>query len=551
MRRLAGIISLILCTFSTGCRTGSKNESSVLEIEAAPTYDDQVYAEQIKNMVIDYYKATDAAKLETRKKFYELTDGLQKSARLKNTLRVLLSTAGKVKKNKTFQQMAPDDREDLVTQLAAAIGAESLFRKEGSGYRSWNIVSSEMLTQVATTNFQPGGPGTPSALRNDDFISELSELTKTTFHDYRNSKILVDGPASFKERERLIDGAKKRIWVSSWAFYDDETGVAYAAKLVKAAKRGIDVRIMVDGLVANRKFADQTSKSLQKAGVQLMPWVHRDKKFFGMHRKMLLVDSKAMIIGGMNFGDVNSHRGSINPLQQSRDTDLYAEGHIVLQAEKVFATAWNLGISVLPVVGRLKPIMGAGGAPAKSTGSRMAILDHEPSNNAGDAIYLATLKAIQGASERIYIENAYYIATPAVELALVEAARRGVKVVVLTNSSESVDEATLIRPIYRGLPKLVNAGVEVYLFKGATLQSKFMVVDRSFGWIGSYSLHPRSFRMESEVVAAFADPKLGRSMSEVFEADIKLAQKVTRVDQVQIPQVFVSDLAEAFFFDQL
>lgn len=551
IRRLAAGSLVLTFAVSTGCKPRGDEASTTRSAGSGAVSADQA-ASEIKEMVKEYYRATaDDQRIAIRDRFYVLADDLQRSGRLKESLRILLTTAGRVFQNSTFGEMTDEKRNDLVNQLDLAIGSELEFRRPGSGYKPWNVVSSEMLSQVASTNFPPAGPGTPSRLNEEAFLQELSDLANAPFVGFKSARILVDGPASFSERERLIDSAKKRIWVSSWAFYDDETGKPFAQKLIAAKKRGIDVRVMVDGLTAKQKFADEAAKSMESGGVQVMFWLHKEKKYFGMHRKLMLVDSKTMVIGGMNFGDEYSHRGSSDPKHHWRDTDMLVEGPAVLQAEKMFASAWNYGISSHPAPGSVKPIMGANGAAPAKTGARMALIDHEPAKGLSDPVYLATLKAIEGATESVYVHNAYYIATPAIEHALAEAARRGVKVALITNSSDSIDLPSLIRPIYRGLPKLYKAGVEVYLQQGATLHAKSMVVDRTFGWIGSYNLHPRSHRIDSEMIAAFADRTLGNKAAAIFENDMKKAKKVKDVSEIEIPEVFISDLAEAFFFDQL
>jgi cardiolipin synthase len=551
IRRFAAGSLVLAFAVSTGCKSRSDDASTSKSVQSQSIGPEEA-ASQIREMIREYYRAaTDAQRIAVRDRFFTLAYDLQSSGKFKETLRQLLATAGRVFGKSTFGEMTEDQRNDLVNQLDLAIGSELEFRRPGSGYKPWNTVSGDMMSQVASVNFPPAGPGTPSRLNDEAFLQELSDLANAPFVSFSNARVLVNGPASFSERDRLIDGAKKRIWVSSWAFYDDETGKPFAEKLIAAKKRGIDVRVMVDGLTAKQKFADEAAKSMETGGVPVLFWLHKEKKYFGMHRKVMMVDSKAMIIGGMNFGNEYSHRGSTDPKKHWRDTDLYIEGGAVQQTEKMFAAAWNYGLNSHPAPGSLKPIMGAGGAAPVSSGPRMAIIDHEPAKGLNDTVYLATLKAIEGATQTVYVHNAYYIATPAIENALAAAARRGVRVVLITNSSDSVDVPSLIRPIYRGLPKLYKAGVEIYLHRGSTLHSKTMVVDRTFGWIGSYNLHPRSHRIDSEMVAAYADKTLGNSAATIFEEDMKKSQKVTDVKEVEIPAVFISDLAEAFFFDQL
>lgn len=320
----------------------------------------------------------------------------------------------------------------------------------------------------------------------------------------------------------------------TWAFYDDETGWETAKKLVSRHNEGLDVQVVVDEQVGSRNPHSETLKYMEENGVRVIHWRNKDEPYQGQHRKIMVVDGESAVVGGLNPGNCYSHMGPADG-QKWRDTDVLLKGPAVADCERIFAS----------VCGREEnpPVPGVEG------NARVAAVNHVPGADA--SIMLATMKAIQGASESVDIENAYFIQTPGLKQVILDALERGVHVRIFTNSAESVDEQIVSAPILRSLPELIQAGAEVYIKKGDTLHSKFMVVDGMYSSIGSYNLHPRSERYEGEVTLNILDTETASNLTDAFEKDIAVATRVTSADQISVPQNIMTIIPERYFFDQL
>jgi phosphatidylserine/phosphatidylglycerophosphate/cardiolipin synthase-like enzyme len=166
-------------------------------------------------------------------------------------------------------------------------------------------------------------------------------------------------------------------------------------------------------------------------------------------------------------------------------------------------------------------------------------------------ILQAYLQLITGASEELLIANAYFIPTPVIKAALMDAARRCVAVTLVTNSPDTNDlpEISLVgRGYYQELlsvnesPEVRNcenpgAGLRIWEWIGTrpgdpnpqgTMHSKFAVADRRVSLVGSYNLDPRSERLNSETALVFDNDRLSRSLAEVIvESDLSYAVEVT------------------------
>ncbi len=441
--------------------------------------------------------------------------------------------------------MPAEKRALYAAQFAFMVGAEL----EGAGripgtkpFEPWDDMARRQTALVAASAFAPRGPGQASLFAEPGFVKEYEALTGAAFTDDNSATPLIDGPASFKVRFGLMRKAKKSIHIQSWAFYDDATGNAAADLLIAKKREGLDVKIMVDGKTTAAHGAAVLAR-MSAAGIEIVLFNDAARKYDGLHTKILLVDGVHAIVGGMNFGDDYSHMGAG---KKWRDTDLYYRGRVVGQTARFMAALWNAQITAqnLPF-GLMNPL-----AVRPAAGkARMSFLADDPEGEA--TIMLAYLKAISGASTVINIENAYLITMPQLRTALLAALKRGVKVNILTNSAESIDEPIIIAPILASLPELIAAGATVALKRGDTVHSKFMTVDGLFSIVGSFNLHPRSIRYEFELIMSTLDPRVAAKLDRAFAADMALATPVTDPAALAIPDSPLTRIVRRYLFNQL
>ncbi|MDD5301686.1 MAG: phosphatidylserine/phosphatidylglycerophosphate/cardiolipin synthase family protein [Elusimicrobia bacterium] len=441
--------------------------------------------------------------------------------------------------------MPAEKRAAYAAQFAFMVGAEL----EGAGripgtkpFETWDDMSRRQLAEVAASAFAPRGPGEASLFAEPGFVKEYEALAGAAFTDGNSAKPLIDGPASFKVRFGLMRKAKKSIHIQSWAFYDDATGNAAADLLIAKKTEGLDVKIMVDGKTASQHGAAVLAR-MAAAGIEIVLFNDAARKYDGLHTKILLVDGAHAIVGGMNFGDDYSHMG---PGPKWRDTDLYYRGRAVGQTARFMAALWNAQVAAQGLPHGLMTPMAVLPASGKA---RMSFLADGPEGEA--TIMLAYLKAIAGASTVINIENAYLITMPQLRAALLGALRRGVKVNILTNSAESIDEQIVIAPILASLPELIAAGATVGLKRGDTVHSKFMTVDGLFSIVGSFNLHPRSIRYEFELIVSALDPRLAAGLDRAFAADMAAATPVADPAALAIPDSPLTRIVRRYLFNQL
>ncbi|NCN26570.1 phosphatidylserine/phosphatidylglycerophosphate/cardiolipin synthase family protein [bacterium] len=478
---------------------------------------------------------------EFKKMLGHVAQSLQNEEKLEPNIRKVFSIAEKA--GKLPPDLKPEQKEFVISMLLNAIQAELQQRgydEHQRNYETWEQLSQRLNGEIESLGITGAG------VQSDHFWKTHAVQTNTTHHKASKAEILVDGPASFAKRGELIDSAKKEILIMSWSIEDDETGEWLKQKLLKKISQGVSVKVMVDGQTAKRPGYKMVLQQLEEAQIEVIRWISTDssREFDGQHRKYMIVDGESLVGGGLNHGNHYSHMG---PKEGHfwRDTDLSFEGPAVQATRNQFVELWNEQISGTLHADRT-PLEAN---TLSTTGQRnMSVVNHIAGQ--GENILRSIVLAIEAAERQVLIENAYFIVDPVVERALTRSLARGVKVVIATNSAESIDEPTVTRPILKSLNKLFEVGASIYTKPGKleTLHSKVMAVDNHYAWVGSQNLHPRSYRYEGEVIFVSSSPTFVSKVNAMLRNDFESFIPMTEAFDVEESDLL--DFQEELFFDQ-
>ena len=431
-------------------------------------------------------------------------------------------------------------QETLASSIEAVVKMRGLTSdSKKNAYIEWSKLSEKMQAKL------------------DQSQSEnLLQFSGSRWLKTENAEFLIDGPASFAKRESLMSQAESSINILTWSVYDDVTGTELADQMLalKSKNRKLKIRIIIDGQVARGAGRNAQLIRMQNGGVEVVHWFNPENTYMGQHRKMVIIDNKHLIAGGLNYGDVYSHKNPDLKVARWRDTDIYLQGAGAEEGNQLFTKIWNQQLSQQKDLkySKMRPSNQRSGQD--KSGIEVSVLDHDPNSSAeGSSIMMTILKSIRSARTTIDIQNAYIILFPALKTELQNAIKRNVRVRILTNSSKSVDEPIVSIPILRSVLDFVKMGAEVYVKKGATLHSKLIIVDSEFSMIMSYNLHPRSERVEGEMAIAVKDPRFAGNLSQVFNADVseEKAQHIIQESDLIFPSSPVAIPTLRLFFDML
>ena len=339
--------------------------------------------------------------------------------------------------------------------------------------------------------------------------------------------LLRDGPSTYAALLRAIDGAKRRIDMESYQF-DTRAAPIFAAALIHKARQNVAVHLIYDSwgsMSQDSALFDQ----MREAGVQVLPYnpLGAGLKFDidlnrRDHRKLLVVDDRIVITGGVNVTGVYLNpkgTASDDPDHMAwRDTDVEITGPVVAQFAAIWAQTWDE---------QHGPALPPGPAtPATPRGpTTVQAIDGAPVNKHA-AIYETLLAAFALAKTSIHLTSGFFVPPPDMNRALKAAARRGVDVAVIVPGQSDSDAA---RDAGRAdYTDLLAAGVRIYERQDVVLHAKTAVVDGMWSTVGSSNLDWRSTTLNKEIDAAMVGAAFGGKMEAMFRDDIAGSKRITR-----------------------
>lgn len=333
---------------------------------------------------------------------------------------------------------------------------------------------------------------------------------------------LINGDRIFPPMLESIGQAKGTICFETFIYWSGEIGQRFADALSAAARRGVRVHVLLDW-VGSRRMDSALLAQIREAGAEIEvyhkpDWYHLGRLNNRTHRKLLIVDGRVGYTGGVGIAE--QWTGDAQDPHHWRDNHYRVEGPVVAQMQAVFIDNWiKANGRVLHGDTYFPQLESAGNADAQMFGSSPA--------GGSDSLHLMFLLAITAARKSIDIANSYFVPDELTLAALVDAARRGVRVRVVVPAGQNTDAFIVHRASQAHWNRLLNAGVGIWKFKPTMLHCKVMVVDGHWATVGSANFDSRSFRLNDEANLNLFDEALAQEQVAQIEADIARSEKVT------------------------
>ena len=337
--------------------------------------------------------------------------------------------------------------------------------------------------------------------------------------------LLQNGEAYFSAIEAAFDRAEYEIYLESYIFENDITGLRIADALRRAASRGVKAHVLIDGF-GSKRLPNTMVDYMEAAGVIVLkfrprtsPWTFRRRRLRRLHRKVVVVDRKIAFVGGININDDMDVPGQTSI---RHDYAVSVEGPLVEEiynsTRRVWArVAW---FRMLPGRGRdnYRQI-----PSALSRGlMRASFLIRDNIRHRRD-IEDAYLLAIEQAQFEIILANAYFFPGLNFRHALLNAAERGVRVVLLLQGK--MDYRLLHYASHALYGFLLDAGIEIYEYHKSMMHAKVAVIDEHWATVGSSNLDPLSLLLSLEANVVVDDENFAKELKYSLEQAIKVGAR--------------------------
>lgn len=364
-------------------------------------------------------------------------------------------------------------------------------------------------------------------------------------------ELLQGGDELFPAMVAAIAAARHEVWLATYIFHDDGAGRLIADALCAAARRGVTVRVVVDGFgshaalpqlrdwLAQPGIAFEVFRPLERWWSWLMPGQLRR-----LHQKLCVVDYSHAFVGGINIiddrNDLN-HGWSATPRY---DFAIGLRGPLVRAVRAATQAIWtraHLGHlwrdEVLALAASRRPVTDARRLVRRLRGRRPAALRRHAARPIVAAlvvrdnvarrrtIELAYIEAIRAARRRVDIAVPYFYPGRAFRRSLRHAARRGVQVrLLLQGKVDYRIAAVAARALYE---ELRGHDVHIFEYTPAFLHAKVAVVDDDWATVGSSNIDPLSLLLNLEANVVVRDRRFAAELGERFEAAFAASREVT------------------------
>lgn len=331
---------------------------------------------------------------------------------------------------------------------------------------------------------------------------------------------LVDGDAAYPAMLQAIVGARESISLSTYIFEPDAVGLAFAAALGEAVRRGVEVRVLIDATGTFFSWppilgALRRSRVPYARFLPAFSLMHPVSLNLRTHRKLLVVDGQVGFTGGMNILEGHGWRKRTVPMH---DLHFRVRGPVVAQLQETFADDWYFTTGeALRGARWFPPLAPAGGTLARGIADGPDE-DFEKSR-------WTILAALTVARTSVRVLTPYFLPDTAIISALNLAAMRGVDVQIVLPSDGDVPFVQWASEAHWW--QLLEHGCRLWVAPPPFDHSKLFVVDEAWVLLGSSNWDPRSLRLNFEFNVECYDPDLAKHEAVRFDERKRVAHEVT------------------------
>jgi cardiolipin synthase A/B len=366
----------------------------------------------------------------------------------------------------------------------------------------------------------------PIVVGEPAFFPTIEAYTDAPIVGGNRIQLLFNGDETFPAMLRDIKTAKSTITFAQYLYEDGAIAYELAEAFSERCRAGVQVHILIDSQ-GSGKIPDEIPAIMRDGGCHveffrrieapqvLLPWKLLRYNYRN-HRRVLVIDGRTGFTGGYGISD--AWTGDGRTPEHWRETNARVEGPVVQYLQAAFTESWLEATGTLlggdDYFPRLGPV---GKVPAQMV----------KSSPVGGSFqnYMLFLLSITSAKKSILITNSYFIPDDTMIQALLNAAARGVRVIVLVPGK--IDHQITYRASRSNYGRMLLGGIQIFEYTACLMHAKTMVIDGVWATVGSTNFDNRSFALNEELNLTVYDTGVARRLEEAFEEDLKYSRKIT------------------------
>ncbi len=374
-------------------------------------------------------------------------------------------------------------------------------------------------------------------------MARLAEkLDDTAITNDNAIEVYNDTNVILRRIEEAILSAQHSIHLEYYIWRPDKTGMRLRDLLISKAKQGVKVRFLYDGLGSiflTRRFMRPLIESGAVAAVFMPGRTLQERWSFNLrsHRKIVVVDGRTGLTGGMNIGE--EYLGRNRRLGYWRDTHLLVHGSCVSQLQQVFAEDWFYATG--------EEIQGPQEFPRPDQAGNTAaqVISGGPDGDLRE-FHSLMFAAINDAQSEVLLTTSYFVPTEPLLAALCTASARGVAVRIIVPGRSAHRMLILAGRSY--YDQLLDAGVEIHEYRRGVVHAKTLTIDGYWSLVGSPNFDPRSLLLNFEVGVVMYDHSIAETLKKQFEEDLIHCRRIWREEFERRPlrHVFAENFCRLF-----
>ncbi|MCD2517091.1 cardiolipin synthase ClsB [Massilia sp. G4R7] len=345
-------------------------------------------------------------------------------------------------------------------------------------------------------------------------------MRHVTFVDNNDVTLLESGTAYFPALIAALDAAEHDVLFETYIFAEDPTGETVRDALVRAAQRGVKVRVLVDWIGTEHGPSQRLGAIFAEGGVHYRvfnPWCKRG--IARSHRKIAVIDREVAFVGGINVNDdwLCDHAEHQRLAAPRWDFTVRVAGPLVDHIHDEAQGQW-LRAGRLKLRQRIELFKEMRKEPRQTCEfpARAAFVVRDNLRNRS-TIQRAYLQALGRAKHSVLLATPYFAPGRKFRKALAHAARRGVQVTLLIGVGEFQIQDAVAHSFY---PKLLAEGINVVEYRKTQLHAKVAVVDDDWATVGSSNCDGLSLFLNQEANVVVLDERFAATMRAHIERGI-------------------------------